>query len=201
MEMGSLKQTFREKTAQTLRQKQIGRMKLGQLFSLPESEFRKLIKDLENTSLFKELIDKWKVICYRKFKEVKIPPSIEFREEGMFSSDDFDLEELLHQNPKTVPLLQKIGQLIGKNHFNKLLYGNSNISEIGHECQLTPEESEIFKDFLNRFELEKLTSGALASSYNESSSSPIARNFKIASIGREGDKLIIYPHTKEKYIV
>ncbi|GAH18517.1 unnamed protein product, partial [marine sediment metagenome] len=56
------------------------------------SEFRKLIKDLENTSLFKELIDKWKVICYRKFKGVRIPSSIEFREEGMFSSDDFDLE-------------------------------------------------------------------------------------------------------------
>ena len=55
MEIGSLKQTFREKTAQTLRQKQIGRMKLGQLFSLPESKFRKLIKELENTSLFKEL--------------------------------------------------------------------------------------------------------------------------------------------------
>jgi len=201
MEMGSLKQTFREKTAQTLRQKQIGRMKLGQLFSLPESEFRKLIKNLENTSLFKELIDKWKVICYRKFKGVRIPSSIEFREEGMFSSDNFDLEELLHQNPKTVPLLQKIGQLIGKDHFNKLLYGNSNISEIEHQCQLTPEENRIFKNFLNRFELEKLTSGALASSYNESSPSPTARNFKVASIKIEGDKLIIYPHTKEDYLI
>jgi len=201
MEIGSLKQTFREKTAQTLRQKQIGRMKLGQLFSLPESEFRKIIKDLENTSLFKELIDKWKVISYRKFKGVMIPSSIEFKEEGMFSSDDFDLEELLHQNPKTIPLLQKIGQLIGKNRFNELLYGNSNISEIEHQCQLTSEEKEIFKDFLNRFELEKLTSGALASSYNESSSSPIVRDFKIASIKREGDKLIIHPHTKEDYLI
>jgi len=201
MEMGSLKQTFREKTAQTLRQKQIGRMKLGQLFSLPESEFRKLIKDLENTSLFKELIDKWKVICYRKFKGVRIPSSIEFREEGMFSSDNFDLEELLHQNPKTVPLLHKIGQSIGKNRFNGLLYGNLNISEIEPQCQLTPEESRIFKDFLNRFELEKLTSGVLASSYNESSSSPTVRDFRIASIKREGDKLIIYPHTKEDYLI
>ncbi|KKL76219.1 hypothetical protein LCGC14_2047100, partial [marine sediment metagenome] len=148
MEMGSLKQTFREKTTQTLRQKQIGRMKLGQLFSLPESEFRKLIKDLENTSLFKELIDKWKVIGYRKFKGVRIPSSIEFKEGEIFSSHDFDLEKLLRQNPKTVPLLQKIGQSIGKNRFNELLYGNSNISEIEHECQLTPEESRIFKDFL-----------------------------------------------------
>ena len=196
MEMGSLKQTFRGKTAQTLRQKQIGRMKLGQLFSLPEPKFRKLIKDLENTSLFKELIDKWKVIGYRKFKGVRIPSSIEFREESMFSSDDFDLEELLHQDPKTVPLLQKIGQLIGKNRFNKLLYGNLNISEIEHECQLTPEEREIFKDFLNRFELEKLTSGALASSHNESSSYPTARNFKVSYNNREEYKQIIYTHTK-----
>ncbi len=201
MEMGSLKQTFRQKTAQTLRQKQIGRMKLGQLFSLPEPEFRKLIKELENTPLFKQLIDKWKVISYRKFSGVRPLSSVQLEEETIFSSNNFDLEELLHQNPKTVPLLQKIGQLIGKDHFNKLLYGNSNISEIEHECQLTPEEKEIFKDFLNRFELEKLTSGALASSYNQSSPSPIARNFKIASIGREGDKLAIYPYLKEDYLV
>lgn len=201
MEMGSLKQTFRQKTAQTLRQKQVGRMKLGQLFSLPESEFRKLIKELENALLFKKLIDKWKIISYRKFRGVRPPSSIEFKEEGIFSSDDFELEELLHQNPKTVPLLQKIGQSIGKSRFNEVLHGSLSISEIEHQCQLTPGESEIFKDFLNRFELKKLTSGALASSYGKSSSLPTARNFKIASIEREGDKLIIYPNRKEDYLV
>ena len=201
MEMSSLKQTLRERTTQTLRQKQIGRMKLGQLFSLPESEFRKLIRELENTSLFKQLIDEWKIISYRKFEGVRIPSSIEFKEGGISSSNDFDLEELLHQNPKTIPLLQKVGQLIGKDLFNKLLYGNSDVSEIEQQCQLAPEESKIFRDFLNRFELEKLTSGALSSPYNESSSSPTARNFKVASIKREGNKLVIYPHVKEDYLV
>jgi len=201
METRPLRQTLRQKTSQVLRQKQIGRMKLGQLFSLPESKFRKLIKELENTSLFRQLIDKWKVISYRKFSGVRPLSSVELKEETIFSSDNFDLEELLHQNPKTVPLLQKIGQLTGKSRFNELLHGGLSIGEIEHECRLTPEESEIFKDFLNRFELEKLTSGGPLSSSSESSPSPIARTFKIASIEREGDKLAIYPYLKEDYLV
>ena len=201
METGSLRQTLREKTSQVLRQKQIGRIKLGQLFSLPEPEFRKLIKELENDPLFTELIHEWKVVSYRKFTGVRPPPSVELKEDLIFSSDTFDLEGLLYQNPKTVPLLQKIGQLIGKDRFNKLLRGGSSIGEIERECRLTPQETEIFKDFLNRFELEKLTTGSSVSSFTESIRSAPARTFKIASIEREGDELVIYPHLKEDYLV
>ena len=100
METRAPRQTLRQKTSQVLRQKQIGRMKLGQLFSLPEPEFRKLIKQIENA------------------------------------------------------------------------------------CRLTSEETEIFKDFLNRFESEKLTSGDSVSTCTGSISSPAAKTFKIASIER-----------------
>ncbi|MFQ5834989.1 MAG: hypothetical protein ACE5HR_03610 [bacterium] len=200
METGSPRQTLRQKTSQVLRQKQIGRIKLGQLFSLPEAEFRKLIKELENDPLFKELIHKWKVVSYRKFTGVRLPSSVELKEDLIFSSDTFDLESLLYRNPKTVPLLQKIGQLIGKDRFNKLLHGRASIGEIERECRLTAKETEIFKDFLNRFELEKLTSGGSISSI-ESIPSSSARTFKIASIEREGDELVIYPHLKEDYLV
>jgi len=201
MEMGSLRQTLREKTSQVLRQKQIGRIKLGQLFSLPEPEFRKLIKELENDSLFKELVRKWKVVSYRKFAGIRPPLSVELKEETIFSSRYFDLEGLLHQNPKTVPLLQKIGQLIGEDRFNKLLHGGISVRQIERECRLTPKQTVIFKDFLNGFELEKLTSGGSASSTTESIPSRPARTFRIASIEREGDELVIYPYLKEDYLV
>ena len=201
METGSLRQTLRGKISQVLRQKQIGRIKLGQLFSLPEPEFRKLIEELENDPLFKELIHKWKVVSYRKFTGIRSHPSIELKEDLVLSSDTFDLESLLSQNPKTVPLLQKIGQSIGKDGFNKLLHGGVTVRQIERECRLTSEETEIFKDFLNRFELEKLTSGASVSLSTESIPSPPTRTFKIASIEREGDELVIYPHLKEDYLV
>jgi len=37
---------LRQKISQTIRQKQIGRVKLAQLFYLPEEEFRKLITEI-----------------------------------------------------------------------------------------------------------------------------------------------------------
>jgi len=200
METGFPKQTFRTKTSQVLRQKQIGRMKLGQLFSLPETEFRKLIEELENTSLFRKLVDEWKVISYRKFREVRPLSSVELKEETILSSDTFDLEELLHQNPETVPLLQKIGQAIGRERFNKLLQGGLSIGEVERDCRLAPKETETLKNFLNRFELEKLISSSAVSS-PESSLSPADTTYKIASIEREGDKLVIYPHLKEDYLI
>ncbi len=201
MEMGFLRQTLRAKTSQVLRQKQIGRIKLGQLFSLPEPEFRKLIKDLENDSLFRELVRKWKVVSYRKFSGIRAPLTVELKDGLILSSDTFDLQGLLYQNPQIVPLLQKIGQLIGEDRFNKLLHGGISVRQIERECRLTPKQTVIFKDFLNGFELEKLTSGGSVSSTTESIPSRSARTFKIASIEREGDELVIYPYLKEDYLV
>lgn len=201
MEMGFLRQTLRAKTSQVLRQKQIGRIKLGQLFSLPEPEFRKLIKELENDSLFRELVRKWKVVSYRKFAGIRAPLTVELKDGLILSSDTFDLQGLLYQNPQIVPLLQKIGQLIGEDRFNKLLHGGISVRQIERECRLTPKQTVIFKDFLNGFELEKLTSGGSVSSTTESIPSRSARTFKIASIEREGDELVIYPYLKEDYLV
>ena len=201
MEIGSLRQTLRGKTSQVLRQKQIGRMKLGQLFSLPEPEFRKSIKELEDDPLFKELVNKWKVVSYRKFTGVRPPPSFQLKEDLVFSKDSFDLEGLLYQNPKVAPLLERIGHIMGERRFNKLLHGGVGVREIGNECRLTSEETEMLKDFLNRFELEKLTSGTSVPASTETARSRPVRTFKIASLVREGDKLVICPHLKEDYLV
>ncbi len=191
------KQSLGQKTSQTIRQKQIGRIKLAQLFSLPENEFRKLITEIEKDSFFQELIHKWRVISYKKFTGVRIPFSLSFNEQVVPSLENFGLESLLHQNPKIMPILKKIGAAIGKDRFRELLYKGTNIGEIAEKCKLTEEEKEIFKVFLDKFELEKIASGTQDFFPNESIKRSGTRVFKIATIEREGDELVIYPCSGE----
>ncbi|TET12924.1 hypothetical protein E3J84_00785 [Candidatus Aerophobetes bacterium] len=153
------KQSLKQKTSQTIRQKQIGRVKLAQLFSLPEDEFRKLITEIEKDSFFQELVRKWRVVNYKKFSGVRIPFSLSLNEQIVSSSENFDLESLLHQNSKAIPILKKIGAIIGKDRFSELLYKGMDVSEITEKCKLTREEKETFKIFLDKFELEKMVSG------------------------------------------
>jgi len=153
------KQSLKQKTSQTIRQKQIGRVKLAQLFSLPEDEFRKLITEIEKDSFFQELVRKWRVVNYKKFSGVRIPFSLSLNEQIVSSSENFDLESLLHQNSKVIPILKKVGAIIGKDRFSELLYKGMDVSEITEKCKLTREEKETFKIFLDKFELEKMVSG------------------------------------------
>ncbi len=196
--MISQKQSLKQKTSQTIRQKQIGRIKLAQLFSLPEDEFRKLITEIEKDSFFQELVHKWRVINYKKFSGVRIPFSLSLNEQIVSSSENFDLESLLYQNSKAIPILKKIGAIIGKDRFRELLYKGMDVSEITEKCKLTREEKEAFKIFLDKFELEKIVSGTQDFFPDESIKRSDTRVFKIATIEREEDRLVIYPYSGEK---
>ncbi len=191
---------LRQKISQTIRQKQIGRIKLAHFLSLPEGEFRKLIAEIEDSPLFQELMHKCKVIGYRKFTGIRIPPSLSFNEQ-ISPSDSFDLEDLLHENPKTISVLKKVGAIIGMDRFGQLLYRGTNVNEIIDECKLTKKEGEIFKAFLNKFELEKITRGAQDSFAGENVPLSARRTFTIAIIKKEGDGLVIYPYSEKDYLV
>jgi len=191
---------LRQKISQTIRQKQIGRIKLAHFLSLPEGEFRKLIAEIEDRPLFQELMHKCKVIGYRKFTGIRIPPSFSFNEQ-ISPSANFDLENLLHENPKTISVLKKVGAIIGMDRFGQLLYRGTNVNEIIDECKLTKKEGEIFKAFLNKFELEKITRGAQDSFAGENVPLSTRRTFTIAIIKKEGDELVIYPYSEKDYLV
>lgn len=194
------KQNLKQKTSQTIRQKQIGRIKLAQLFSLPEDKFRKLITEIEKDSFFQELVHKWRIISYKKFTGVRMPFSLSLNEQVLPSLKNFDLESLLRQNSKVMPILKKIGATIGKDRFRELLYKGVNVGEIAEKCKLTGEEKEIFKIFLDKFELEKIVSGTRDFFPDEGIKRSDTRVFKIATIEREGDKLVIYPCAGESYL-
>lgn len=196
--MISQRQNLKQKTSQTIRQKQIGRIKLAQLFSLPEDEFRKLITEIEKDSFFQELVHKWRVINYKKFSGVRIPFSLSLNEQIVSSSENFDLESLLYQDSKAIPILKKIGAIIGKDRFRELLYKGMDVSEITEKCKLTREEKEALKIFLDKFELGKIVSGTQDFFPDESIKRSDTRVFKIATIEREEDRLVIYPYSGEK---
>ncbi|TET29699.1 hypothetical protein E3J68_01430, partial [Candidatus Aerophobetes bacterium] len=111
--MPAQKLTTRQRLSQVTRQKLMGRMKLGHLFALPEEKFRELVSELENDSLFKELMQEWKVISYKKFPGVRAPSSVQFDEKMVPSRQPFDLEALLYKYPESLPILKKIGRTIG----------------------------------------------------------------------------------------
>ena len=200
--MPAQKLTTRQRLSQVTRQKLIGRMKLGHLFALPEEKFRQMVSELENDSLFKELMQEWKVISYKKFPGVRVPSSVQFDEKMFPSRQPFDLEALLYKYPESLPILRKIGRTIGEDRFSRLLHGGEvDIGSIEVECGLTQEEIRIFKDFLDEFELEKITSGFSESEIKGNVSVSAPRILPIASLERIGSELVIYPHSEASYLI
>ncbi len=200
--MPAQKLTTRQRLSQVTRQKLIGRMKLGHLFALPEEKFRQMVSELENDSLFKELMQEWKVISYKKFPGVRVPSSVQFDEKMVPSRQPLDLEALLYKYPESLPILRKIGRTIGEDRFSRLLHGGEvDIGSIEVECGLTQEEIRIFKDFLDEFELEKITSGFSESEIKGNVSVSAPRILPIASLERIGSELVIYPHSEASYLI
>ncbi len=200
--MPAQKLATRQRLSQVTRQKLMGRMKLGHLFALPEEKFRELVSELENDSLFKELMREWKVISYRKFSGVRAPSSVQLDEKMVPSREPFDLEALLCKYPETFPMLKRIGRTIGEDRFSRLLHsGEVDIGSIQAECGLTKEEVRKFKAFLDEFELEKITSGFSGSEIKESVSVSAPRIFPIASLERIGSELVICPHNEASYLI
>lgn len=183
------------------RLKLIGKMKLGQFFSLPEDKFEEYLKKIEEDSLFQELRDKYHLIGYKRFRDVKEKsPSLRLKEELVSQEENVDVEELLEENPQTLPLLKKIGESIGLNQFRNFLYkGDLKIKEITERCHLSSQETKIFKEFINKFQIQSVFK--LSSSSSSSSSSFSPKLFKVAAIEKRENTLVICPLEKESYLI
>ncbi|RLE08544.1 hypothetical protein DRZ78_00895 [Candidatus Aerophobetes bacterium] len=180
------------------RLKLVGKMKLGQFLSLPEDRFKIYLKKIEADPLFRELRDKYRLISYKKFRDVsRRPSSLELKEEFIPQNDGFDVEDLLEKNPEALAVLKKVGDIIGPRDFSNFLSGGRlEIREIEERCHLSPKERQIFKNFINKFQLQSIFDSS-------SSLLPVSspRFFKIASIEKRGNELIICPLDKESYLI
>jgi len=183
----------------TQKLKMMGRMKLAQFFSLPEDKFETYISKIENSSIFKQLKQKYRLISYHRFPDVSAKHFSRFREELTGQQKSFEVEELLDENPQTFIILKKIGETIGKKEFSEFLYEQkTSIKEIVERCNLSSKEANIFKDFIDKFQLKQIVNKP---SLNYLSSTSFEnRAFRIASIEKIEDNLVICPLNDRNYL-
>ena len=181
------------------RAKLMGRMKLGTFFALPEKEFSEFIEKVEEEDIFQEILNKYRIVKYRKFPGIKkAPPSLEFKEE-LTPGDNFDLTELIQRDPRSWQIVKKVAIKIGEEKFSAFLRGDDSISfnQISRECGLSLEETEKFKDFINSFQLEE----SFFASDTPSTSFPRPHLCRVACIENREGKLFILPLDNSTYLI
>ncbi len=179
--------------------KLMGRIKLGTFFALPEKDFSEYIKQVEEDETFKELLNKYRIVRYRKFPGIRPPPSHLKLKEELIAADNFDLAELIQRQPENWQTVRKVALKIGEERFSRFLRGEDGISfeEIFKECDLSHQEAERFKDFINSFHLQE----SFFTSSTSSNLSLRAHLCRVAWIQQQEGKLFILPLENSTYLV
>ena len=193
--------SYRPRTKLVPRAKLMGRMKLGNFFSLSEKQFSQFIEKIEKDELFQEILRKYRIVRYRKFPAVKpVPPSLELKEE-LTPGDSFDFTELVQKDPDSWEVVKKVALQIGEEKFSLFLEGKNSLSfdDISRECDLSPEETQKFKDFINSFQLQE----SFFTVETDGSSPPayLPRKERVAYIENREGKLYILPLDDSTYLV
>jgi DNA-directed RNA polymerase specialized sigma54-like protein len=164
--------------------KLIGRIKLSDFMDLKEEEFKNLIKNIENTYLFKKLMyplnSQQKII---RFQTYSFQKKVEFKDE-LFSSSYFYFESIIEENKDLLKTIKKIGKEKFKEYF---LFAQHNfpLKELAKKCNI--KEGEIIKiiDLVNKIFLEERRSPLVL---KEDVKSPYT---KIAKINKVDGRLFI----------
>ena len=180
----------------SLKAKLIARIKLSQLFSLPEDEFKKIIKEVENHKLFKELVHKWRIVSYSKFQDTDVRSrALEVIDELTPAQGAVDVETLLAAYPDAIPVIKKIGSIIGVKEFSKFLQDTGmSVPDIIRKCGLSDQEAKVFTQFIDKFEIEKQSMRAPATA------PMIKRLYVIAYIEKRDNDFFICPASEEDYL-
>lgn len=180
------------------RTKLMGRIKLGAFFSLPEDKFKEYINKLEENELFQELLKKYKIVKYRKFSGIKQSPQHLILKEEITPAESFDPLELIQRYPNSWEVVKKVAIKIGEEKFSLFLKGKNTISirKIIRECNLSSQEAEKFKEFINSFQLQE---SFFSQDYG--TAPPRPRNFKVAYIQKDRKELLIIPLEDSDYLV
>ena len=142
--------------------KLMGRMKLAEFMSLPEDEFQKLIQEVENEPLFKELMgSEIKIISYKKppWTKTSQPKMLPLNPEITPSRDTLEVESFLAQEKGLVSTIKKLGVDRFKKYF---LDGVPEVTskEVARQCGLTLETVRKIYDFVDKFYLESKLTGS-----------------------------------------
>lgn len=147
-----LKQTQTVKSQLLLRL--MGNLKIANLMNLSENDFKKLIQDIEQDSLFKELVNpgnKEKIISYKRFPCTDISSNFyELKEEIARDRSSFDVDSLVAKSQRAAEIIKYLGIDKFKKYF---LYNDSGMTlhEVADDCGISIEKAEIVKEFLDKF--------------------------------------------------
>lgn len=183
--------------SQTIRASLIGRLKLGQILSLPEPDFQKWVQTLEEDPWFRKLACPkqrfHKIIRFQRFSGTswRFAP-LELREEWVASKSSPDTQAFLEKYKSIFPLIQRIGDTAFRREF---LYaeGNDGIEDLAARHGLDLAEVEKIISFVNDFHLH-VEMGAISAS-SSPTSQQLPSVYTVAGIERAGDSLSISYHS------
>lgn len=165
------------------RQKLVAVMKLANFMNLPEDEFAKFIREIENDPLFIRLTypeDKTKkVITYRRLPHTDLATNFyELKENIAPDKTEFDAVSFLENKEEIISTIKKIGEERFKKYF---LYNEDKISGklIADECSLSLSEVKRINDFVNELSIR-------TEFFYPSTITPQIHYSKIASIEKDG---------------
>lgn len=131
----------------------VGRVKMAQAIKMPESEWAKILGDIERDPLFQELLDAKAdgrmIVRYKRFGHTKI--SGQFYEmqdvDVAGSSGGISTEALLEQKKHLLALIQKVGQERFERYFLYREEGDT-LEAIAQACTIGKEEARQLQDFV-----------------------------------------------------
>ena len=134
----------------------VGRIRVSGLLAVSETEFARLIEELEKDPLFRVLSQARsggeRVLSYSPAPRTSLSPRFyeELHPEMSPADDSFDVEGFLRQRDSIFNLIRKIGRSRFEEHF---LYARSGktLAEAARICDLSPEEAESVNQFLLEF--------------------------------------------------
>jgi len=141
-------ETYKAREAIRLR----GRLKLAYMMNLPEDEFARVIREINNDPLFQEL-KRLTIIRYKRFPGVSVFASKTVPLNPEISSGFSSPRGELFDNEDVLPIIERLGKENFKKYF---LNNNERITseEISEKCKLTIEETGKINDFVDKFYLE-----------------------------------------------
>lgn len=164
---------------------QILRMEQASLLEMPEDEFKRLIANIEQSSLFKRLYHKEKLIRHQRFPRTDISSGFyQLEEERVVDSYSLDVESLLLNKEYIIRQVKKFGLEKFKRYF---LFPEPGITleEIAKESALTISEVKEINNLVDELSI-------MSEFYHPSNiTSDIISYSKVASVEKDEEGFII----------
>ncbi len=131
----------------------VGRVKMAQAIKMPESEWARLISDVERDSLFQELLDARaegkRIIKFKRFSRTQLAGQFyDGQDQDVVGSGGGEaMESMLDKRKDLLELIQKVGQDKFERYFMYREGGESTI-QIATDCGITPEQAKSLEDFI-----------------------------------------------------